>query len=134
MTDQELERRLADAVTRAAPDDVAGVLSRCGTQTGNVIPIAQTAPRRTRRWAPLAIAACLVLAAAGGGAGYLHHLNSAVASIVCLDVNPSVELTVNRNDYSLASTIGIFIFMLVGSCSLLVYNRTGAVKKEDQFQ
>ena len=26
------------------------------------------------------------------------------------------------------------IFMLVGSCSLLVYNRTGAVKKEDQFQ
>lgn len=44
------------------------------------------------------------------------------------------KLTVNRNDYSLASTIGIFIFMLVGTCSLLVYNRTGAVKKEDQFQ
>lgn len=44
------------------------------------------------------------------------------------------KLTVNRNDYSLAATIGIFIFMLVGSCSLLVYNRTGAVKKEDQFQ
>ena len=64
----------------------------------------------------------------------MTHINSAVASIVCLDVNPSVELTVNRNDYSLASTIGIFIFMLVGSCSLLVYNRTGAVKKEDQFQ
>lgn len=44
------------------------------------------------------------------------------------------KLTVNKNDYSLAATIGIFIFMLVGSCSLLVYNRTGAVKKEDQFQ
>ncbi len=44
------------------------------------------------------------------------------------------KLTVNRNDYSLASTIGIFIFILVGSCSLLVYNRTGAVRKEDQFQ
>lgn len=44
------------------------------------------------------------------------------------------KLTVNRNDYSLASTIGIFIFILVGSCSLLVYNRTGAVQKEDQFQ
>lgn len=44
------------------------------------------------------------------------------------------KLTVNRNDYSLASTIGIFIFVLVGTCSLLVYNRTGAVKKEDQFQ
>jgi len=44
------------------------------------------------------------------------------------------KLTVNRNDYSLASTIGIFIFLLVGSCSLIVYNQTGAVKKEDQFQ
>ena len=44
------------------------------------------------------------------------------------------KLTVNRNDYSLASTIGIFIFLLVGGCSLLVYNRTGAVTKEDQFQ
>lgn len=44
------------------------------------------------------------------------------------------KLTVNRNDYSLASTIGIFIFILVGSCSLIVYNKTGAVKKEDQFQ
>ncbi len=44
------------------------------------------------------------------------------------------KLTVNRNDYSLASTIGIFIFLIVGSCSLLVYNRTSAVKKEDQFQ
>lgn len=44
------------------------------------------------------------------------------------------KLTVNRNDYSLASTIGIFIFILVGSCSLIVYNRTGAVQKEDQFQ
>lgn len=44
------------------------------------------------------------------------------------------KLTVNRNDYSLASTIGIFIFVLVSICSLLVYNHTGAVKKEDQFQ
>lgn len=44
------------------------------------------------------------------------------------------KLTVNRNDYSLASTIGIFIFILVSTCSLLVYNRTGAVRKEDQFQ
>ena len=44
------------------------------------------------------------------------------------------KLTVNRNDYSLASTIGIFIFILVSTCSLIVYNRTGAVQKEDQFQ
>jgi len=44
------------------------------------------------------------------------------------------KLTVNEQNYSLASTIGIFIFLIVGSISLIVYNMTGSVKKEDQFQ
>ncbi len=44
------------------------------------------------------------------------------------------KLTVDHHDYALASTIGIFIFMIVSVCSLTVYNRTGAVKKEDMFQ
>ena len=44
------------------------------------------------------------------------------------------KLTVNEQNYSLASTIGIFIFLIVGSISLVVYNMTGSVKKEDQFQ
>ena len=44
------------------------------------------------------------------------------------------KLTVDQHDYALASTIGIFIFMIVSSCSLAVYNRTGAVRREDQFQ
>ena len=44
------------------------------------------------------------------------------------------KLTVNEQNYSLASTIGIFIFLIVSSISLLVYNMTGSVKKEDEFQ
>ena len=44
------------------------------------------------------------------------------------------KLTVDQHDYALASTIGIFLFMIVSVCSLTVYNRTGAVKKEDMFQ
>lgn len=44
------------------------------------------------------------------------------------------KLTVDQHDYALASTIGIFIFMIVSSVSLAVYNRTGSVKKEDMFQ
>ncbi len=44
------------------------------------------------------------------------------------------KLTVNEQNYSLASTIGIFIFMIVSIFSLTVYNLTGSVKKEDQFQ
>ena len=44
------------------------------------------------------------------------------------------KLTVDRHDYALASTIGIFIFMIVSTLSITVYNRTSAVKKEDMFQ
>lgn len=44
------------------------------------------------------------------------------------------KLTVDQHDYALASTIGLFIFMIVSVVSLTVYNRTGAVKKEDMFQ
>ena len=44
------------------------------------------------------------------------------------------KLTVDHHDYALASTIGIFIFMLVSLCSLAVYNRSRAVRKEDMFQ
>jgi arabinogalactan oligomer/maltooligosaccharide transport system permease protein len=44
------------------------------------------------------------------------------------------KLTVDRHDYALASTIGIFIFMIVSTLSITVYNRTSAVNKEDMFQ
>jgi arabinogalactan oligomer / maltooligosaccharide transport system permease protein len=44
------------------------------------------------------------------------------------------KLTVNEQNYSLASTIGIFIFMLSAFFSLVVYNKTSAAKKEDEFQ
>lgn len=37
MTDRELERKLADAFTCAAPDDLEAILSRCGEQNGSVI-------------------------------------------------------------------------------------------------
>lgn len=67
----------------------------------------------------------------GGGPFSLDYYQAGKTDLL---VTWLYKLTVNRNDYSLASTIGIFIFMLVGSCSLLVYNRTGAVRKEDQFQ
>lgn len=67
----------------------------------------------------------------GGGPFSLDYYQAGKTDLL---VTWLYKLTVNRNDYSLAATIAIFIFMLVGSCSLLVYNRTGAVQKEDQFQ
>ncbi|HBN83523.1 MAG TPA: sugar ABC transporter permease [Clostridiales bacterium] len=44
------------------------------------------------------------------------------------------KLTVNQQDYNLASTIGILIFVLSAVISLIVYNSSSSVKKEDTFQ
>lgn len=44
------------------------------------------------------------------------------------------KLTVNYQDYALASTIGIFIFILSAFFSLVVFNRSSSVKKEEEFQ
>ena len=108
MTDRELESRLAAALERTAPDDVEAVLARCGAQTGAVVPLpgqgGGQSGKQKKRWVPLAVAACLVLAVAGGGAGYVHLQNNTVASVVSLDVNPSVELTVNRKETVLSAT------------------------------
>ena len=104
MTDQELEQKLRTALEHAAPHDFQGVLSRISpkTQTENVPIPFQAAARKKRRWAPLAAAACLALVvAAGGGGWYLQ--NNTVASVVSLDVNPSVTLNVNAKETVLSA-------------------------------
>jgi len=44
------------------------------------------------------------------------------------------KLTVNQQDYNLASTIGIIIFAIQAVLSLVIYNSTGSVRKEGKFQ
>lgn len=107
MTDHELERRLRTALDHAAPNDLEGVLSRCETGKGTVIDMTnELQPKKKRnRWAPLAIAACLALVLVGGGGGYYYYsANNAVASLVSLDVNPSIQLEVNKNEKVLSAT------------------------------
>ena len=100
MTEKELERKLADAVRHTAPDDLEGVLSRCEMRKGNVIPMAMKKKRPVIR--NLA-AACLALALIGGVGG-VYQSSCAVASVVSLDVNPSIELAVNRREKVLSCT------------------------------
>lgn len=44
------------------------------------------------------------------------------------------KLTVDKQDYNLASVIGIFVFIVTASFSLIVYNMSASTRKEDQFQ
>ena len=101
MTNEQMERRLASAVEKTAPDDVNGVLSRCEERKGTerLMTEKKTA---MRRWTTL-VAACLALMLLGGGGLFFQQAN-AVASVVSLDVNPSIELRVNRDEKVLSCT------------------------------
>ena len=100
MTNEKMEQRLAAALEKTAPDDVSGVLSRCEERKGTVIPMT-TKKTTKRKWTSL-IAACLAVMLLGGGLFY-QQVN-AVASVVSLDVNPSIELKVNRSEKVLVCT------------------------------
>ena len=100
MTNEKMEQRLAAAIEKTAPNDVDGVLSRCEERKGTVIPMTTKKPTK-RKWTSL-IAACLAVMLLGGGLFY-QQVN-AVASVVSLDVNPSIELKVNRSEKVLVCT------------------------------
>ena len=101
MTNEQMERQLAKALAKTAPDDVNGVLSRCDERKGPVFPMTKKKTTR-KRWTTLA-AACLALVLLGGG-GMFYQQAHAVASVVSLDVNPSIELKVSRNAKVLSCT------------------------------
>ena len=101
MTNEKMEQRLASALEKTAPDDMSGVLSRCEARKGTVInmPTMKTAKRK---WTIL-VAACLAVVLLAGG-GVLYQQANAVASVVSLDVNPSIELKVNSSEKVLVCT------------------------------
>ena len=115
MTDGELEQRLAEAVNRAAPDDLEAILFRCGAQNGsvmemkklksdqNIIDVEVTEVKPAKKLGRWLAAACAALVLAGGG-GLYYHQSYAVASVVSLDVNPSIELKVNRGERVISCT------------------------------
>ena len=101
MANEKMERQLAAALEKTAPDDMSGVLSRCEARKGTVIPMT-TKKTANRKWTTL-VAACLAMMLLCGG-GVFYQQAHAVASVVSLDVNPSIELKVSRNEKVLVCT------------------------------
>ena len=44
------------------------------------------------------------------------------------------KLTIDNKDYNLGSVIGILVFIITATTSLIVYRQTGAYKNEEGFQ
>ena len=107
MRDEQLEKRIADAVQHAAPDVLDRILSSYDEQKGNVISMSEIVNTNhkgnRRRWTSLAaVAAALVLCVSVFGYNFWKS-GSAVDSVVLLDVNPSISLTLNTREEVLSA-------------------------------
>ena len=100
MTDRDIEMRLKKAVENTAPDGLARLLSDVENRKGDR---KMTNAKRKPRWTGL-VAACLALVLIAGFGGFYYSANYAVATTVSLDVNPSIELKVNRSEKVLSCT------------------------------
>ena len=98
MTNKDTESKIRQAFTNAVPDLRDSILSDCKTQKGAVIIMTDTNKKTlwTRRLAGIAAAFVLLI---GGMAGFgVYRANYSVASTVSLDVNPSIEIQVNKKE------------------------------------
>ncbi len=96
MTDQELERRLQEAMEHAAPDVLEQILSSCDQQKGPVISM--TKPEKKNWRTPLMATAAALVVVMSGVFGYGWHTAHAAEARILLDVNPSLSITVNAKE------------------------------------
>lgn len=101
ISEQEIHQRLRTAVDHAAPDPWDRIAASCKAQKGTVIPMSEHKKPR-RRWAPMAVAAALAVVCCVFGVTSWRSAN-AVASVVSLDVNPSIQLQVSKSEKVLSA-------------------------------
>ena len=67
----------------------------------------------------------------GGGPNSLDYYYAGKTDLL---VTWLYKLTITEKDYSIGSVIGIFVFLLTASLSLVVYRHSTAYKSEEEFQ
>ncbi len=100
MNTQDLEQKIKKSYEDSTPDVFDAVLQGCDLQKGKVLVMNPTNTKKRLITTITAIAACLLLAV--GIYGYSTEI--ATAATISLDVNPSIELTVNKNNKVLEAT------------------------------
>ncbi|MBR4073990.1 MAG: cell wall protein, partial [Firmicutes bacterium] len=96
MSNRDIENRLRRAVEQSVPDVREAILSRCENPEGKVIEMKEMRKNKSSGWKRIVAAAAMVAVIFGGAGMYVQ--GNAVDSIIELDVNPSVELSVNKKE------------------------------------
>ncbi|MBR5947217.1 MAG: PepSY domain-containing protein [Clostridia bacterium] len=104
-SEKELNLRIKKAYEAATPDVLESVLPCCNNQKGRVIPMEKKSRSRKTRFIALAAAAAALLLVFAGTMGVLAsnaRRGGEVYTTVSLDVNPSIEISINKQEKVLA--------------------------------
>lgn len=101
MNNRKLEKRIKDSYKNIAPDIYESILSDRDTQRGEIIVMEEKKKNRTFFRYAMSLAAVFVLVI-GFTATNLYRNNRIIDLVVMLDVNPSLEIEVNKNEKVLA--------------------------------
>ena len=99
MTDREIEKRIKDSFEQITPNVLASILADC-EEKGQVLEMKESVinkrPEKLRRFASIAAVFIILMASVIGVNAY--QTNKAISARVSLDVNPSVEIQVNKKE------------------------------------
>ena len=103
MTNRDLDTRISRAVNGLIPaDSFDRIVNAIPTYQEDAPPLTVVKPHKSHKRLLAAVAACVLLAGAVlGGFGYRDSFT--VASVIDIDVNPSIELKINRRDRVLSA-------------------------------
>lgn len=108
MENEKMEERIRRLAEHTAPDQLSGILEACEARKGNVITMNEV-KKKKNRYLPIAVAAALLLVCLGGYIGYSYGSTPApgtspnvagaiIDSVITLDVNPSLNIVMDKND------------------------------------
>lgn len=102
MTNKDINKKVSKAFENATPDVLDSILSNCDEQKGTMIYMTEN--KKSKKWIPYVatIAAAFILVLGGVFGTQEYMTNYKVASTVSLDVNPSIEIKVNKKDKVIA--------------------------------
>lgn len=109
MKNRDIENKLATYVQQTTPDVLDSVLQQCDEQEGRVLSMSDIQKNnnhpKKRSWRiALSTAAAVFILATGLIMGYQYQSLHRVDSVVEIDVNPSIELKINRQEKILSAS------------------------------
>lgn len=97
MKNNEINGKIKSAYEKITPDILSSVLADCGQTNEKIIIVPQKRRKNMiKTFTSIAVSAAILLGVGLLGSAYV--INNTVSSVVSLDVNPSVEIRINKNE------------------------------------